>query len=81
MPASLLTHELANRWIPELRSTEAGALKPLTAAEVRSHPEFPHVLWDLKPSKKGTARVAKNRGGPINIAYEIHGHGKIRLVV
>ncbi|KAF2758057.1 alpha/beta-hydrolase [Pseudovirgaria hyperparasitica] len=54
---------------------------PLTAAELQAHPEFKHVTWDLKPEKKESVAVANGRGGPINIAYEVHGHGDIHLVV
>ena len=54
---------------------------PLTAAEILKHPEFEHVVWDLQPAKKGKATVAQGRGGPIQISYEIHGNGPIRLVV
>ena len=54
---------------------------PLTAAEILKHPEFEHVVWDLRPAKKGKATVAQGRGGPIRISYEIHGNGPIRLVV
>ncbi|KAK3062020.1 hypothetical protein LTS18_004974, partial [Coniosporium uncinatum] len=54
--------------------------KALTATELVEHPEFPHVIWDLKPEKKGTVAVAKDRRGPVNIAYEVHGHGPIHLV-
>lgn len=54
---------------------------PLTAAEVVEHPAFSTVIWDLKPTKKGRCAVAHGRGGPIDIAYEIHGTGPVRLVV
>ena len=54
---------------------------PLTAAEIVEHPEFNHVVWDLKPARKGKLAVAKGRGGPLQISYEIHGIGPIRLVV
>ena len=53
----------------------------LTAKELAKHPEYPHVVWDLKPTSKGSVPVAKGRGGPINISYEIHGHGPRLLVV
>jgi len=53
----------------------------MTAAELLEHPEYPYVTWDLKPQKKGKAAVAKGRGGPFNIAYEVHGHGPTKLVV
>jgi hypothetical protein len=54
---------------------------PMTAAELEAHPEFPHVTWDLKPTKKGRIPVAAKRGGPLNISYEVHGHGSRRIVV
>ena len=54
---------------------------PLTAAELVKHPEFKHVTWALKPAKKGKVDVAKGRGGPLQIAYEIHGNGPTKLVV
>ncbi|KAK5154037.1 hypothetical protein LTR04_006119, partial [Oleoguttula sp. CCFEE 6159] len=44
------------------------------------HPEFKHITWDLKPTKKGKVQVAKSRGGPFSIAYEVHGNGPIHLV-
>lgn len=53
---------------------------PLTAAEIIEHSAFPHVIHNLPPTKKGTVAVAQGRGGPLNIAYEIHGHGPIHLV-
>lgn len=54
---------------------------PLTFAEIVEHPAFEHVIYKLSPTKKGTLAVAKGRGGPFNIAYEIHGTGPIHLVV
>ena len=54
---------------------------PLSAAELVEHPEFKHVTWALKPAKKGKVDVAKGRGGPLQIAYEIHGNGPTKLVV
>jgi hypothetical protein len=56
-------------------------MAPMTVEELQQHPEFNHTIWDLKPEKKGKALVAKDRGGPINIAYEVHGHGDRHLVV
>lgn len=53
----------------------------LTAAELRDHPEFKHVLWDLKPNQKGKLTVGNGRGGPYQIAWELHGHGPNHLVV
>lgn len=54
---------------------------PLTAAQVVEHPEYPYTNWNLQPTKKGTVAVAKDRGGPINISYEVHGHGPNHMVV
>lgn len=56
-------------------------LRQLTAAEIQKHPEFPHVAWPLKPDSHGKLAVAKGRGGPFNIAWEIHGHGPRHLVL
>jgi hypothetical protein len=53
----------------------------MTAAELEAHPEFPHVTWDLKPTKKGRIPVAAKRGGPLNISYEVHGNGPRKIVV
>ncbi|KAI4929756.1 hypothetical protein J4E86_011698 [Alternaria arbusti] len=55
-------------------------MAPMTVEELQQHPEFNHTIWDLKPEKKGKAVVAKDRGGPLNIAYEVHGHGDRHLV-
>lgn len=54
---------------------------PLTAAEIVQHPEFKHAIWDLSPTKRGKVDVAKGRGGPFRLAYQIHGHGPVCLVV
>ncbi|KAL6713417.1 hypothetical protein ACLMJK_008882 [Lecanora helva] len=55
-------------------------MAPLSAAQIVEHPEYQHVIWDLKPLKKGKVSVAKGRGGPIQIAYEIHGNGPTKIV-
>ncbi|RMZ66451.1 alpha beta hydrolase [Pyrenophora seminiperda CCB06] len=55
-------------------------MAPMTAEELPKHPEYPHTIWDLKPAQQGKAFVAKDRGGPLNIAYEVHGHGSRHLV-
>ena len=57
-------------------------MPPLTAAQVLEHPEFESVVWDLKAVTKGKATVAQGRrGGPLSLAYEVHGQGPIKLVV
>ena len=55
-------------------------MAPMTVEELKKHPEFPHVRYDLTPNRKGTISVAKGRGGPLDIAYEVHGHGPKHLV-
>lgn len=54
---------------------------PLTTAEIDQHPAFKTVIWHLKPTEKGKCPVARGRGGPDDIAYEIHGTGPITIVV
>lgn len=56
-------------------------MAPMTAEELKAHPEYDHTIWDLKPEKQGKHAVANDRGGPINIAYEVHGTGDRHLVV
>ena len=54
---------------------------PLTVAEIQAHPEFPHAYWDLKPETRAKVEVAKGRGGPFKLAYEVHGHGPNKILV
>ena len=56
-------------------------MAPMTAEELLKHPEYEHTIWDLEPTQKAKLPVAAGRGGPLNIAYEVHGRGKIHLVV
>jgi hypothetical protein len=56
-------------------------MAPMTAEQLQQHPEYNHTIWDLKPEKKGKVTVANGRGGPIDIAYEVHGSGDRHLVV
>lgn len=53
----------------------------MTAAEVVQHPGFKSIIWDLTPTKKGKVQAGNGRHGPVQIAYEIHGHGPLHLVV
>lgn len=43
----------------------------MSAEELKKHPEYPHIVWKLEPEKKGKLPVAKGRGGPFNLAYEV----------
>ena len=53
----------------------------LTAAQILAHPEFGKVAWEGQPNKQDSVDVAKGRGGPFKIAYEVHGRGNTKLVV
>jgi len=53
----------------------------LTAAELKQHPEYPHVIWKLEPTLKGKFEVAKRRGGPFKLSWEVHGRGDRKIVV
>ena len=59
----------------------ASEAKQMTPDDLVKHPEYNHLIWNLKPAQKGKIAVAKTRGGPIDIAYEVHGHGNLHLVV
>ena len=52
-----------------------------TVAEVLADPLYEQTLFKLTPTKSGKLPVAKGRGGPIDIEWEVHGHGDIKLVV
>lgn len=52
-----------------------------SVAEILSHPSYPSTIWRLEPSQEGKLPVAKARGGPINLSYEVHGTGDIKMVV
>lgn len=54
----------------------------LSIEEILAHPAFPTVLEFQTPDRQGSALVAEGRaGGPISIAYEIHGTGPVHIVV
>lgn len=52
-----------------------------TLDETENHPAFLGAKWNLIPDRAGKATVAKDRSGPIDIAWQIHGHGPIKIVV
>lgn len=45
----------------------------LPASELKAHPGFQQLEWDLPPTKQGRCQVAKGRGGPFELYYEVHG--------
>ena len=53
----------------------------MKAEDIVVHPEFPYVNWNLAPTRKERIVIARGRGGPFRIAYEIHGKGPIHMVV
>lgn len=55
-------------------------MAPMKADEVLRHPLFGHTTFQLNPRLKGKLSVAKARGGPLDIAYEVHGNGPRHLI-
>ncbi|KAJ6782186.1 hypothetical protein PWT90_03618 [Aphanocladium album] len=49
--------------------------------ETLNHPAYPGAKWNLIPDSQGKASVAKDRSGPIDISWQIHGHGPIKIVL
>ncbi|KAI1408851.1 alpha/beta-hydrolase [Hypoxylon sp. FL1857] len=49
--------------------------------EVCKSPAFPTVIWKLQPHQSGLLPVAADRGGPLNISWEVHGEGPIKLIL
>ncbi len=49
--------------------------------EVLKHPAYEDTLWQLEPTRSGRLPVAEGRGGPFNIAWEVHGNGPVQVVV
>ncbi|KAH6609414.1 hypothetical protein Trco_002760 [Trichoderma cornu-damae] len=51
------------------------------AEDTVKHPAFASVVWALEPHRAGKLEAAKGRGGPIKIAWEIHGDGPTKVVL
>ncbi|RDW82512.1 hypothetical protein BP6252_03624 [Coleophoma cylindrospora] len=51
-----------------------------SVAEILAHPSYKDTIWQLVPTQSGRLPVAKTRGGPLDIAWEVHGKGDIKLV-
>jgi hypothetical protein len=49
--------------------------------EILAHQSYPDTVWRLVPTQSGKLPVAKGRGGPFNIDWEVHGSGDIKVVV
>lgn len=52
-----------------------------TVAETLKHPAYATAIWQLQPDRSGFVPVAEGRGGPLNISWEMHGVGPIKLMV
>ncbi|KAI0894938.1 alpha/beta-hydrolase [Annulohypoxylon nitens] len=52
-----------------------------TVEEVSKSPAFPTAIWKLQPHQSGLLPVAAGRGGPLNISWEVHGGGPIKLIL
>lgn len=50
------------------------------AEDIKKHPAFPTAVWHLIPDRQGLLPVAADRGGPIDISWEIHGEGPIKML-
>lgn len=53
----------------------------MTTEEILAHPEYPHIVWALKPTRSGIHPCGATRGGPYNIAWQLHGHGPRHLIL
>ncbi|KAM3069156.1 hypothetical protein ACMFMG_010677 [Clarireedia jacksonii] len=51
-----------------------------TVEEILAHQSYPDTIWRLVPTQSGKLPVAKGRGGPFNIDWEVHGSGDIKVV-
>lgn len=49
--------------------------------DVVKSPAFPTAMWQLEPHRSGLLSVAADRGGPLNISWEIHGDGPLQLIL
>ncbi|PNH44313.1 hypothetical protein VD0004_g3328 [Verticillium dahliae] len=52
-----------------------------SAEETINHPAYPGAVWNLEPHKKGLLPCAKDRGGPVNISWEVHGDGPRKIIL
>ncbi|KAG6189600.1 hypothetical protein E4U47_003293 [Claviceps purpurea] len=49
--------------------------------ETMQHPAYNSAAWGLEPHSSGKFAVAKGRGGPLNLYWEIHGQGPTKIVL
>ncbi|KAI6081016.1 alpha/beta-hydrolase [Hypoxylon rubiginosum] len=60
-------------------STSTTAVFP-SVEEVAKSPAFSTAIWQLEPHQSGLLPVAAGRGGPVNISWEVHGDGPVKLI-
>ncbi|CAK7242365.1 MAG: hypothetical protein STHCBS139747_003853 [Sporothrix thermara] len=58
----------------------ADLAKLTTVAETLKHPSYSDATFNLQPTRSGRLPVAAGRGGPLNIGWEVHGEGPIKIV-
>ena len=68
-------------WWSQLTCSSDRRTKHPGLEAIVGHSAFPGTVWNLEPRQSGLLPVARSRGGPINIKWEIHGQGKIKVVV
>ncbi|KAI0121140.1 Alpha/Beta hydrolase protein [Xylariales sp. AK1849] len=51
-----------------------------SAEDIKNDPAFPTAVWQLDPHQRGLLPVAADRGGPVDIDWEIHGDGPTKVV-
>ncbi|KAI1771254.1 alpha/beta-hydrolase [Hypoxylon cercidicola] len=61
-------------------STTTIAVFP-SVKEIAKSPAFPTATWQLEPHQSGLLPVAAGRGGPLNISWEVHGNGPVKLIL
>ncbi|CZT05834.1 related to alpha/beta hydrolase [Rhynchosporium graminicola] len=78
-PNDLLLHRAPK--IPEDKKINmADPRRRPRVAEILAHPSYPDTVWNLTPTQSGQLPVAAERGGPINIDWEVHGKGVTKMV-
>ncbi|KHN95553.1 uncharacterized protein MAM_06610 [Metarhizium album ARSEF 1941] len=49
--------------------------------ETTQHPAYKSAVWKLQPHSSGSLPVARGRGSPVHIYWEVHGSGPTKLVL
>ncbi|KAI1100835.1 alpha/beta-hydrolase [Jackrogersella minutella] len=49
--------------------------------DVAQSPAFPTAMWQLVPHQSGLLPVGAGRGGPVDISWEVHGDGPVKLIL